>query len=71
MISIEISDIRFCRELVTGRHNAVFVLKLCMQFLFKYSGLSLSRSERDPLKHFEVSVLRHIGFAELRKIPNE
>ena len=26
----------------------------------KYSRLSLSRSRRDPLKHFEISVLRHI-----------
>ena len=36
-----------------------------------YSRLSLSRSRRDPLKHFEISVLRHIRCAELRKIPNE
>ena len=35
------------------------------------SRLSLSRSRRDPLKHFEISVLRHIRFAELRKIPIE
>ena len=35
----------------------------------KYSRLSLSRSQRDPLKHFEISVFRHIRFAELRKIP--
>ena len=32
---------------------------------FKYSQLSLSRSRRDPLKHIEISVLRHIRFAEL------
>ena len=38
---------------------------------FKYSRLSLSRSRRDPLKHFEISVLRHIRCAELRKIPIE
>ena len=36
-----------------------------------YSRLSLSRSRRDPLKHFEISVLRHIRCAELRKIPIE
>ena len=36
-----------------------------------YSQLSLSRSRRDPLKHFEISVLRHIRCVELRKIPNE
>ena len=37
----------------------------------KYSRLSLSRSRRDPLRHFEISVLRHIRCAELRKIPIE
>ena len=31
-----------------------------------YSRLSLSRSRRDPLKHFEISVVRHIRFAELK-----
>ena len=36
-----------------------------------YSRLSLSRSRRDPLKHFEISVLRHIRCAELGKIPNK
>ena len=35
----------------------------------KYSRLSLSRSQRDPLKHFEISILRLIRCAELRKIP--
>ena len=32
-----------------------------------YSRLSLSRIPRDPLKYFEISVARHIRFAELRK----
>ena len=32
-----------------------------------YSRLSLSRNRRDPLKHFEISVLRHIRFVILRK----
>ena len=32
-----------------------------------YSRLSLSRIPRDCLKYFEISVLRHIRFAELRK----
>ena len=36
-----------------------------------YSRLSLSRSRKDPLKHFEISVLRHIRFGKLRKIPME
>ena len=53
------------------------VLNLLWDFLidtiteYMYSQLSLSRSRRDPLKHFEISVLRHIRFAELRKIPME
>ena len=32
-----------------------------------YSQLSLSRIPRDSLKYFEISVPRHIRFAELRK----
>ena len=40
-------------------------------FITKYSRLSLSRMRRDPLKYFEISVLRHIRCAELRKIPVE
>ena len=38
---------------------------------YMYSRLSLSRSRRDPLKHFEISVLGHVRCAELRKIPIE
>ena len=42
--------------------------------LFKYSRLSLSRNPRDCMKYFEISVeisvLRHIRFAELRKTIN-
>ena len=34
----------------------------------RYSRLSLSRSRSDPLKHFEISVLRHTRCLELRKI---
>ena len=32
-----------------------------------YSRLSLSRTRRDLLKHFEISVFRHIRFVVLRK----
>ena len=32
-----------------------------------YSRLLLSRNRRDPLKHFEISVLQHIRFVVLRK----
>ena len=34
---------------------------------YKYSRLSLSRIPRDSLKYFEISVVRHIRFAGLRK----
>ena len=40
------------------------------QLTFLYSRLSLSRTPRDSMKHFEISVLRHIRFAELRKTIN-
>ena len=33
----------------------------------KYSRLSLSRIPRDSLKHFDISVPRHISVAEVRK----
>ena len=36
-----------------------------------YSRLSLSRNRRDPQKHFEISVLRHIRFIVLRKKQSE
>ena len=49
-------------------HSILILMSLS---LYKYSRLSLSRSRRDPLKHFEISVIRHTKYAELRKIPNE
>ena len=52
--------------------NKSFTLNSAFDIAYnKYSRLSLSRSRRDPLKHFEISILRHIKCAELRKIPNE
>ena len=45
------------------------VLILCILTLCMYSRLSLSRT-RDSMKHFEISVLRHIRFAEMRKTIN-
>ena len=41
------------------------------KYMYIQSTHSLSRSQRDPLNHFEISVLRDIRFAELRKIPIE
>ena len=40
---------------------------IVVQAIWKYSRLSLSRIPRDSLKYFEISVVRHIRFAELRK----
>ena len=36
-----------------------------------YSRLSLSRSPRDSLKYFEISVPQHTRFTELRRTINE
>ena len=49
--------------------NVTAQLRLKMVFVLRkrYSRLSLSRNRRDPLKHFEISVLRHIRFVVLRK----
>ena len=33
----------------------------------KYSRLSLTRSPRDSLNYFEISILRHIRFAEFEE----
>ena len=38
--------------------------------LYNYSRLPLSRNPKDSMKHFEISVLRHIRFEELRKTIN-
>ena len=38
--------------------------------IYVYSRLSLSRTPRDSLKYFEISVVRHIRFAELSKKTN-
>ena len=37
----------------------------------KYSRLSLSRSPRDSLKYFKISIPRHIRFVKLRKTINQ
>ena len=51
-----------------NRNAGVFCYKNGAYHLYpKYSRLSLSRIPRDSLKNFEISVVRHIRFAELRK----
>ena len=47
--------------------NYVLLIRLSKN---TYSRLSLSRTPRDSMKHFEISVLRHIRFAELSKTVN-
>ena len=54
-------------------YKIFFVLISAQQEIFsanRYSRLSLSRIPRDSLKHFEISVPRHIRVAEVRKIIN-
>ena len=46
----------------------IFQNVICWNFYpAYYSRLSLSRIPRDSLKYFEISVVQHIRFAELRK----
>ena len=45
---------------------AAYIWENCFFPLCKYSRLLLSRSPRDSLKYFEISIPRHIRFAELR-----
>ena len=46
------------------RHTSLST-ELSRRLFLIYSRLSLSRSRRDSLEYFEISVLRHIRFAEL------
>ena len=57
--------------LITQKETVSAKEKATTNVRFEYSRLSLSRSRRDPLKHCETSVLRHIRCAEFRKIPIE
>ena len=45
-------------------HYVEFELSMLNSSCIIYSRLSLSRIPRDSLKNFEISVLRHIRFAE-------
>ena len=56
----------FCKSMPPEWHKCTYFGRITM-----YSRLSLSWSRRDPLKYFEISVLRHIRCAELRKIAIE
>ena len=49
----------------------MFPVSIMISAKFIYSRFSLSRSQRDSLKYFEISILRHIRFAELSKLPIE
>ena len=53
-------------------HNTNFQVPIILVTLkapkWKYSRLVFSRTWRDPLKYFEISVLRHNRFSESRKI---
>ena len=62
----------------TSSNNFNIVIKVnfdyteqVMSLIYKCSQLSLSRSRRDPLKHFEIPVFRHIRLGELRTLPIE
>ena len=48
-------------------HNCAYSIKIYYEW---YCQLSLSWTPRDSLKYFEISVSRHIRFAELRRKKN-
>ena len=51
-------------------YNEDNICNFLLTFLGTYSRLSLSRSPRDSLKYLEISVLRHIRFADFGKKVN-
>ena len=52
----------------SGKRQGAFIREgVFIRIYLIYSRLSLSRNRRDPQKHFEISVLRHIRFVVLRK----
>ena len=57
-IELDICKRKCCKEAAINFHYNI------------QSTLVISKS-KDLLKHFEISVLRHIRCSELRKIPNE
>ena len=49
-------------------YNAPFnILRVYYKDCLEIQSTPLSRNRRDPLKHFKVSVLRHIRFVVSRK----
>ena len=57
----------FIRGLVIRRERMSQKYK---KTIYRYSRLSLSRIQRDSLKHFEISALRHIRVERVRKTIN-
>ena len=55
------------RNFIFEQHAHATPRKKVFRRTLKYSRLLLSRNRRDPLKHFEISALRHIRFVILRK----
>ena len=54
-----------CSDQTTHLHSLVWACPIHI-----YNRLSLSRIPRDSLKHFEISVLRHIRVERVRKTIN-
>ena len=55
-----------CVKFSENKSGHKYIVEITI-FNINYSRLSLSRIPKDSLKYFEISVLRHIRFAELRK----
>ena len=64
-----------CQILFSGKNKKKISICLLLKILpsmlnVKYSRLPLSQIPRDSLKHFEISVLRHISVERVRKTIN-
>ena len=58
---------KFILDMGSTSHWELIIVLCRKQTGIIYSRLSLSRTPRDSMKHFEISVVRHIRFTELRK----
>ena len=74
MVNINCETVGCVIKIFLHYHACTFVrsryfvrTRACVYVREKYSRLSLSRSQRDYLKHFEISVPRNIRVAEIRK----
>ena len=70
IIPTPLENVSIVAEQIMRFNNSLLLTSIAQRrvgYHVKYSRLSLSRNRRDSLKHFEISVLRHIRFIVLKK----